>query len=71
MKFPRNPKKPAPSSESYDMPDEGESMNMEKGERLMRTEREYRPEMKSKSYNPSKGTDIPSGRTNYKGKKWC
>ena len=39
-----------------------ESKNFEKGERMMKTEREYR--------EPKKGGDV-SGRKNYKGKNWC
>jgi hypothetical protein len=41
-----------------------ESKNFEKGEKLMKTEREYREPMKGQKGNIS-------GRKNYKGKNWC
>jgi hypothetical protein len=56
MKYPKNSK------------ESSESKNFEKGERLMKTEREYREPSRGKS----KSDSMPSGgRKNYKGKNWC
>lgn len=56
----KNPKNDKESSESK---------YFEKGEKLMKTEREYREPFRGKK---SKSDNMPStGRKNYKGKDWC
>jgi hypothetical protein len=45
-----------------------ESKYFEKGEKIMKTEPEYQQPMPKRAM---KGEQKSTGRTNYKGKKWC